>query len=246
MNTGVYLDYEQDAKQPGIDYVIVIILYYYDSVCFESILVYIQLASADKLGRSTQILADIGANATLNLYTGSAPPSPDYPTTGTLLATLALPSPAGVVTLGVDMAAIAVAGTGGTDGSQTVTGTTGSGTPFQAVVTVAGGSMTDIVSVTSGSYTVAPTNLQSEPVTGGGLTGGALSIVLTATLTFSGINPVNATASGTVGYARIANSAGQGIVDLDCGLSAAAIILNSLQITQGSPVAVNPSTLTEN
>ena len=85
---------------------------------------------------------------------------------------------------------IAAAGTGGTTGTQTVTGTTGTGTKFQASVTVASGGISAVLSVTvAGSYTVNPTTLTAEPVTGGGLTGAQLSIVM-------GVNTITFTAGG--------------------------------------------------
>lgn len=72
---------------------------------------------------------------------------------------------------------IAAAGTGGTTGTQTVTGTTGTGTPFQASVTIAGGVITTVLSVTvHGAYTAMPSSLTAEPVTGGGLTGAQLNL----------------------------------------------------------------------
>lgn len=85
----------------------------------------------------------------------------------------------------VQSATVAAAGTGGTPGTQTVTGTTGTGTKFQATVTVSGGgAITSVDSISViGSYTVNPTVLTAEPVTGGGLTGAQLNIkmgVLTA------------------------------------------------------------------
>lgn len=68
-------------------------------------------------------------------------------------------------------------GTGGTTGNQIVTGTTGTGTKFQASVAVAGGTITTVNSITTpGVYTVNPINGFSEPVTGGGLTGATLGI----------------------------------------------------------------------
>lgn len=78
----------------------------------------------------------------------------------------------------VASATIDDAGTGGTPGTQTVTGTTGTGTKFEATVTVSGGGIitsVDSISV-RGVYTVNPTSLTAEPVTGGGLTGAKLSL----------------------------------------------------------------------
>lgn len=108
-------------------------------------------------------------------------------------------------------ATVAAAGTGGTPGTQTVTGTTGTGTKFQASVTVSGGgAITSVDSISvAGDYTVNPTSLTTEPVTGGGLTGAQLSVrmgVLTAIENTTGVyttlpsNPVSqasTTGSGT-------------------------------------------------
>ena len=87
--------------------------------------------------------------------------------------------------------AIANGGTGGTPGAVTLTGTTGTGTKFQATgVISAGGVLTSITAITiAGSYTVNPTSLAAEPVTGGGLTGATLTItmgVLTVTVSTAG------------------------------------------------------------
>lgn len=72
---------------------------------------------------------------------------------------------------------IAAAGTGGTTGTQTVTGTTGTGTKFQASVTVSGGGITAVLSVTvQGAYTAMPSTLSAEPVTGASLSGAQLNL----------------------------------------------------------------------
>ena len=76
-------------------------------------------------------------------------------------------------------ASIATGGTGGTAGTQTVTGTTGFGVMFQASVTVTGGAITAVNSITTpGVYMTNPTVLTAEPVTGGNLTGATLSVVM--------------------------------------------------------------------
>jgi hypothetical protein len=90
-------------------------------------------------------------------------------------------STAAVVTIAattVVSVALASAGTGGTPGNATVTGTTGTGTFFQANVTIDNtGVIASVNSILSGgTYTVNPTNLANEPVTGGGLTGATLTI----------------------------------------------------------------------
>lgn len=84
-----------------------------------------------------------------------------------------------VSTTQVTAAAVAAGGTGGTNGTQTVTGTTGTGTKFQASVTVAGGAITAVLSISvRGNYTVNPTTPATEPVTGAGLTGAQLALSL--------------------------------------------------------------------
>lgn len=82
----------------------------------------------------------------------------------------------------VNSATVAAGGSGGTNGTQTVTGTTGTGTKFQASVTVAGGEITDVLSITvGGAYTVNPTDPTTEPVTGANLTGAQLNLSIGVT-----------------------------------------------------------------
>lgn len=85
-----------------------------------------------------------------------------------------------VATTKVVSATVTAAGTGGTPGTATVTGTTGTGTKFQASVTIgSGGGIDSVDSITvAGSYTVNPTAIAAEPVTGGGLTGAQLSVTM--------------------------------------------------------------------
>lgn len=91
-------------------------------------------------------------------------------------------------------AAISNAGTGGAVGPQTVTGTTGTGTKFQAAVTVNGAghiAQVDFISL-GGDYTVNPNQL--DPVTGGGLVGAVLDIrlgVKSVTILNAGVFSVN-------------------------------------------------------
>ncbi len=82
----------------------------------------------------------------------------------------------------VGAASVAAAGTGGTPGTQTVTGTTGTGTKFQASVTINGGGVvTAVNSITvAGNYTVNPSDVAHEPVTGAGLTGAQLHVIMGA------------------------------------------------------------------
>jgi uncharacterized protein len=84
-----------------------------------------------------------------------------------------------VATTKVVSATVAVGGSGGTNGTQTVTGTTGTGQKFTASVTVSGGAITAVLSITSGgAYTANPVNLAAEPVTGASLTGAELDVVM--------------------------------------------------------------------
>jgi len=92
---------------------------------------------------------------------------------------------------------VAAAGTGGTPGTATVTGTTGTGTKFEASVTIsAGGMISSVDSLTvAGDYTVNPTTPTAEPVTGGGLSGAQLDIKLgvkTFTISNAGVFTTNA------------------------------------------------------
>jgi hypothetical protein len=109
-----------------------------------------------------------------------------------------------VATTGVTSATVAAGGTGGTNGTQTVTGTTGTGTKFTALVTVAGNAITAVLSITlAGAYTVNPTTLTAEPVTGASLTGATLNLnmgIVSATITTPGVYtvaPTNPVAQGS-------------------------------------------------
>ncbi len=100
-----------------------------------------------------------------------------------------------VATTEVVSATVAAGGASGTPGTQTVTGTTGTGTKFQASVTVdGGGAISAVLSITvAGSYTVNPTDIAVEPVTGAGLVGAQLAVVMgvdTATVTTPGVYTV--------------------------------------------------------
>jgi hypothetical protein len=96
--------------------------------------------------------------------------------------------------------AVVNAGSGGTPGTATITGTTGTGTKFQATATIAaGGTISAITALTVvGSYTVNPTNLAAEPVTGGGLTGATVSLAMgvhTVSVTTAGVFTANPAAN---------------------------------------------------
>lgn len=135
-----------------------------------------------------------------------------YVPANTITLTDGAPSTHGVLavaTTGVVSATVAAGGTSGTNGTQTVTGTTGTGTKFTASVTVAGNAITAVLSITlAGVYTVNPTTLATEPVTGAGLSGAQLNIIMgvvSVTITTAGIvtavpaNPVAQASSSGAG-----------------------------------------------
>ena len=143
-------------------------------------------------------------------------------------------------------------GTGGTPGAATVTGTTGTGTKFQASVTIgAGGGITAVNSITlAGSYTVNPTFVGSpffayvEPVTGGGLTGAKLVIQMgvgTFSITTPGLYTANPaglafTQASTTGNGTGAtfNSAVFGPLDVSIISGGAYSIAPTNPVAQGS------------
>lgn len=100
--------------------------------------------------------------------------------------TLTMPTGAGVSSQAVlnvqstQLAAVPTivnGGSGGTNGAVTLTGTTGSGAKFTLSGTIAGGALTAIGSLSAaGNYSVNPTNLAAEPVTGGGLVGATVNL----------------------------------------------------------------------
>jgi hypothetical protein len=76
-------------------------------------------------------------------------------------------------------ASMSTAGSGGTNGPVTITGTSGTGTKFQATGVIAGGALTNPLVVTvPGSYTVDPSPLGAEPVTGGSLSGAKVALTI--------------------------------------------------------------------
>jgi len=85
-----------------------------------------------------------------------------------------------VVETMVVSATIVAAGSGGTNGSTTLTGTTGTfSEAFLLTVTIAGGICTSIDSIKrAGSYSANPTNVLIEPVTNATLTGCTVNVVM--------------------------------------------------------------------
>jgi len=81
-------------------------------------------------------------------------------------------------------ATVNAGGSGGTNGQvTTITGTTGTGTKFQAKGVISGGALTAITSITNaGSYTTDPTSLTAEPIVGGGLSSATVGLTMSGDL----------------------------------------------------------------
>jgi hypothetical protein len=76
-------------------------------------------------------------------------------------------------------ATVQTAGSGGSNGACTVTGTTGTGTKAQFTGTVSGGVLTGPLTVAvAGNYSANPTDITQEPVTGCSLTGAKVAMVM--------------------------------------------------------------------
>lgn len=133
-----------------------------------------------------------------------------------------------VSTTRVLSATIAAAGSGAPAGAFIVTGTTGVGTRFQATVSNSGspgGGITVVNGIAiAGSYTTNPTVPSAEPVTGSGLTGCELDIVIgidTFVITNPGVFTANA-AGGTFTQASTSGS-GTGATFLGAVFAPAAV-----------------------
>lgn len=163
--------------------------------------------TADPLGAGSSATATAKMKAlttsvaTPQSSTGSYAPGNTITLTGGTFSQAAILA---VTTTKVVSATVAAGGTGGSAGTQTVTGTTGTGTKFTASVTVAGGAITAVLSITlGGSYTVNPTSLTNEPVTGASLSGAQLNVKMgvdTYTISNAGsysVLPTNPVAQGS-------------------------------------------------
>jgi len=135
-------------------------------------------------------------------------------------------------------------GSGGTPGAATITGTTGTGTKFQCAVTIdGGGSISAVGAITlAGNYTVNPTDITVEPVTGGSLSGATVILkmgVKTLSLTTAGVYTVNPT-SIAVSETTAVTGTGTGMLcTFVMGVNAI------ISITNAGSYTVNP-TLTNN
>lgn len=209
----------------------------------------INFAAATKNHRVSQLVTDLGSAAYLLIYSGTQPASPDLTVSpGNLLCALPCSATWGTVTYAVQSATVNAVGSGGTNGAVTITGSSGTGTKFQATGSISGGALSGALTITvAGSYSVAPTFV-GEAVTGGSLTGATVNLAVTALVTAGGITQTNASGTGTATWARFAtsNTAGAaGIIDLDCGTSNASVILNTVSIVAGGPIVVSSAVIQE-
>ena len=136
-------------------------------------------------------------------------------------------------------AAVAAGGTGGTPGAVTLTGTTGTGTKVQATGTINGsGVLTGALTVTVvGAYTVAPTNVAAEPVTGGGLTGATVSLVMVPTVTVAGsytVNPTNSAVEPVTGGSLVGAT-----VSLGIGLNTVSVLVPDVSAAAPGTITVS-------
>ncbi len=72
----------------------------------------------------------------------------------------------------------------------------------------------------------------------------AFGSAATGVITANTIAQVNAVATDTAGWARVADADGNAIMDVDVGTSGATINLNTTAIVSGGPVAITSATLT--
>lgn len=146
-----------------------------------------------------------------------------------------------VATTKVVSATVAAGGTGGTPGTQTVTGTTGTGTQFEASVTVdGGGAISAVLSISvAGSYTVNPTTIASEPVTGASLTGAQLSVVMGVdTVTPSTPGACTALAASPVAQGSTSGSGTGATLTVLWGLLSIAVTSQGTNYSEASTVTV--------
>jgi len=153
-----------------------------------------------------------------------------------------------VSTTKVVSATVYESGSEGSPGAVTVAGTTGTGTKFHASVTIGGDGAIESVDGISlaGSYTVNPTNIVNEPVTGSGLVDAALSVVLgidTFTVSTAGSYTANSStftqfATSGSGTGATFNTASYGVNTLTLNNAGSYSVLPSNPAAQGSTSGV--------
>lgn len=142
-----------------------------------------------------------------------------------------------VATTKVVAAEIVAAGTSGTAGSGTITGTTGTGTKFQASVTINDdGELASIDEITvAGSYTVNPTDPAEEPVTGGDLEDATVAVTI-------GVDTVSVDTAGS--YVELTDTYTQASTDGDgtgAEIGPAVFELNTVRLAEAGSYSAFPS-----
>ena len=207
---------------------------------------YSALSLAAKTARSNALIQALGSSALIRLYTGPAPANPDAAATGTLLSTLTC-NAAGfgqAIPGGVNQITVSAGGSGYTS-PPAVTFTGGGGTGATAVATVSNGAVTSVSVTNSGSgYNSSPTVV----FTGGAGSGATASVAVGVVIDAAAITQDNAAAgSGTPGYARLLNSGGVAVMDVDVSAPGPG---GSMQIvptalTAGAPVTCSSFVIAE-
>jgi len=181
---------------------------------------YINLSLDAKIARSQVLNEMIGANATIDVYDGTYPPTPDDPAdANTLVSFICDPNEFGTVS--VQMLT--------QNTVQLVTNTVVSTISNSVVNTVTNTITTVVTTVVTNTTMDVITNVTSEAVT----------------LISNVFPPQLSIANGTAGWARIYDVNGNAIVDMDVGLSNASITINSTDLIAGIPVQVVAIIITE-
>ena len=205
---------------------------------------YVNLASATKLSRASQIISAIGSGGFMQLWTTTPPPSPDLSPNGVMLVSLPLSSVAAVASYGVQGGLITAPGTGGTNGLYALAIVSGSGSNASGTYTVSGGVLTAIdIAVAGNNYATPPTFAGFGTA---GLTGAAATAVITAVLVFNALSTATAVATGVAGWARVTNSSNVGIIDLDVGTTnASSVVMDNTFISMSGSVSCTAQVMVE-
>lgn len=196
-----------------------------------SILTLTLLAQDDRLehGHASDLVIPAGRGGVASIAAGT--PGAGYQTIPTVAVNIPASgagatgsAAAATAVMGVNSATINAAGSGYTNGTQTLTGSDGTGTKFQLTVTVAGNVVTAVTAVSvAGAYTAMPT-AAAAPVTGGGGTGatfvlnmgvvsytvGAAGTLYPSNLTTASVSGGTPTTPAVPGAVAITSAAGQG------------------------------------
>lgn len=204
---------------------------------------YVNLASATKLNRATQIVNAIGSGGFFQLYTTTPPANPDLPPTGTLLASLPLSLVPAVASYGILGGVVTAPGSNGSNG-QYALAINGDGTDAAGFFTVSGGVLASItISEVGNGYTTPPT---FDGFGTAGLVGATAVPVMTATIVFNDILTATAVAGGNAGWARVTDANNVGVIDFDVGpTNDFAVVMENTFVTQGGAVSCTAQILIE-